>query len=159
MEGFSGGLIVAVVDFFMVFLVLSGLALAIKGMQGAIALFEPKEQPKTELPKPEPTPPQTEGPAMKAHIAAIFAAIQEYTGLPAGAFKIDRIEPVDLAMQPISGIQNKAHVAAIAAAINEYTAMPEGSFRITGIKPLGSTTNSWKIAGRLELMGTDTESK
>jgi hypothetical protein len=49
---------------------------------------------------------------------------------------------------------NKAHIAAIAVAIHEFTSIPMGSFRITGVKPLGSV-NTWKMAGRLELMGID----
>jgi hypothetical protein len=43
---------------------------------------------------------------------------------------------------------------AISAALHEYLATPEGSFRIVRIQPAG-TVNTWKMAGRLDLMDFD----
>ena len=85
-----------------------------------------------------------------SHIAAIVAALQEFTGLPPGSFQVNTIEPIERVIPP------KAHIAAIAAAIHEFTSMPMESFRIVGIKPVG-TVNVWKIAGRLELMGLEVD--
>lgn len=155
LEGFSGGLIIAIIDFLMVFLVLGGLAAMIVGLKKVVAFLEIRKV--KSLPEPQPVSPKpvTEPPGqtdeIKAHIAAILVAVQEFTSLPAGSFKIDRIEPIDTASAP-----TKAQIAAIAVAIHEFSSMPMGSFRITAVKPL-RRVNTWKIAGRLELMGMDVD--
>lgn len=157
LEGFSGGIIVALVDFFMVFIVLGGLAAAIVGLRKIVGYWERSST--VAVPQPKAVPSQEPGPPPEsekdrttaAHIAAILAAIQEFTGLPIGSFKIDTIEPTEAVAR--EGI-NPAHIAAISAAIYEYGSLPAGSFRIAGIKHLGSTS-SWKMAGRMELMGIE----
>ena len=157
LEGFSGGIIVALVDFVMVFIVLSGLAAAIVGLQKIVTSWERRSI--APAPQPEAVPSQAAIPPQElekdrtitAHITAILAAIQEFTGLPIGSFKIDTIEPTEAVYR--EGI-NPAHIAAVSAAIYEYASLPAGSFRISGIKHLGSTS-SWKMAGRMELMGMD----
>lgn len=156
LEGFTGGIIVAIVDFFMVFIVLGGLAAAIVGLQKIIAYWEhkPEAAPSRETVLPSPTLPEPEKDrTVSAHIAAIFAAIQEFTGLPVGSFKIDTITPTEAVSREAI---DPAHIAAISAAIYEYAALPAGSVRISGIKYLGSVS-SWKMAGRMELMGIDSK--
>jgi hypothetical protein len=87
----------------------------------------------------------------KPLIAVILTALQEFTTLPPGSFRIDHIEPIG----EVVNVQTQAHIAAISAAIHEFTSMPMGSFRIVGIKPVGTIINTWKMAGRLELMGLE----
>ena len=157
LEGISGGLIVAIVDFFMVFIVLSGLAGTVWLLHKFVASLE--GQAVAPAPEPVPVPPTpTKRDEVKAHIAAILAALCEFTSLTPGSFTIDKITPLDtvpVLTQPTQALLSKAHIAAIAIAIHEYTSLPMGSFRITTVKPLRSP-NTWKMAGRLELMGIDT---
>lgn len=160
LEGFSGGLIVAVVDFFMVFLVLGGLSAAIVGLEKIIAQWERKTTVPSAPPETAPTPeaiaPPEKNRTMTTHIAAILAAIQEFTGLAPGSFKVDTISACETI--PVKTL-NPAHIAAISAALYEYASLPEaGSFRITGITHLGSVS-SWKMAGRMELMGMESRAK
>jgi hypothetical protein len=97
----------------------------------------------------EPQPP-VQADQTQVHLAAILAALQEFTGLPSGSFQIDKIE----CLGDAASVRMKAHIAAIAAAIHEFTSLPVESFRIVGVKPIG-TVNMWKMAGRLELMGLE----
>ena len=97
---------------------------------------------------PEPQPVQAD--QTPAQLAAILAALQEFTGLPAGSFQINTIE----CLGDAASVRMKAHIAAIAAAIQAFTSLPVESFRIVGVKPIG-TVNMWKMAGRLELMGLE----
>ena len=152
----------------MVFLVLGGLAGVIVLLQKFVVYWQETfgETPAAPAPKAVPTVSQkpvevpTETPApvgdIKARIAAILAALCEFTSLEPGTFKIDKIEAI--ATPPLSqpAPLNKAHIAAIAVAIHEFTSMLMGSLQITGIKHLGSTT-TWKMAGRMELMGMDND--
>ncbi|MDY0096009.1 MAG: hypothetical protein RBT80_25210 [Candidatus Vecturithrix sp.] len=160
LEGFSGGIIVAIVDFFMVFLVLGGLSATIVGLERIIEQWERDKAAPTTLSETASVQESLVLPekdrTMTAHIAAILAAIQEYTGLAPGSFTLDTITPYE----PTSPeMPNAAHIAAISAAIYEYASLPEGgSLRITGITPLGSV-GSWKMAGRMELMGMESSVK
>ena len=163
MEGLWGGLVVACIDFLMVFLVLGGLALVIGGLKRVADVLEPQETsevpPRTKPVHPAAEPSQTDK-MPETHIAAILTAIQQFTSLPPGTFTIDSIEPVHAEyVSELTGEQarlRKALIAAITVAIHEYTLMPMGSFQITGLKSLGRV-NPWKIAGRLELMGIDAQ--
>ncbi len=151
LEGLSGGLIVAVVNFLMVFLILGGLAGTLVALRKVVQFLEkPTQEMKSEstviTPEPEPLSQENQ---IKTHIAVIIAAIQEFTGLSPGSFRIDKIEPIEKAL-----IAPQLHIAAIAAALHEFTSMPQGAFRIVGIKPI-ETANAWKMAGRFELMGLD----
>ncbi len=165
MEGIWGGLVIALIDFLMVFIVLSGLALVIKGLKNVVAMIEhqPSVQEAAQVaqlashPEPAGEPPQPQPEKTSdTHIAAIVTAMQQFTSLAPGTFTIDWIEPVEA--EDIAGLtserQHKALIAAITAAIHEYTLLPAGSFQITGIEPLGHVT-PWKVAGRLEAMGID----
>jgi Na+-transporting methylmalonyl-CoA/oxaloacetate decarboxylase gamma subunit len=158
LEGFSGGIILAIIDFFMVFLVLSGLAGAVWLLHKVVSSLEGQAvSPAPELAVVPPV--STERDEVKAHIAAILAALCEFTSLTPGSFKIDNIVPLNAVpegIQPAQGPLPKEHIAAIAIAIHEYTSLPMRSFRITQVKPLGRP-NTWKMAGRLELMGIDTD--
>ncbi|MBD3305274.1 hypothetical protein GF339_02880 [candidate division KSB3 bacterium] len=144
LEGFSGGLVVAIVDFFMVFLVLTGLAGAIVGLRKLTELLEQTETiPMGGTPVSEPavTPPPapTEERPNKADIAAILAAIQEFTSLPVGSFTIDSIESLETPSphsQTAESGQQEAHIAAILAAVQDFTSLPVGSFTIDSIIPL-----------------------
>jgi len=96
---------------------------------------------------------------MKAHIAAIVAAVHEFTGLPVGAIQITNIEALDSASTALADLvaapPAKAQIAAITAALYEFLAVsPTAPVRITSIKPI-RTVSAWKMAGRLELMGMD----
>lgn len=103
LEGFSGGLIIAFVDLLMVFLVLGGLAAAIVGLQKSLQWFgAANENDKDTINESAmntvstPVTPQTIPSASLQHtqIAAIAAAIHEFTSLPAGSFRIVGIKPV-----------------------------------------------------------------
>lgn len=151
LEGFSGGLIVAFIDFLMVFLVLGGLAVAIVGLKKVVGYWERQEM--EAIPESRQVPEALESPReIKAQIAAIAAALYEFTSAVPGSFRIDTIEPIDSKAE-VSGL-TKAQIAAIAIAIHEFTSMPLGTFQITRVKPLGKAS-TWKMAGRLELMGVD----
>ncbi|PIE32887.1 hypothetical protein CSA56_13910 [candidate division KSB3 bacterium] len=167
LKGFSGGIIVAVVDFIMVFVVLGGLAGVIVGLQRFVAFWQAnfEETPAAPTPQTAPAPPQQPAVAalpaegMKSHIAAMLAALCEFTLLEPGTFKIDKIVPlgaVPVGAQTITAPLSNAQIAAIALALHEYTSQPMGSLRITGIKHLGRAT-TWKTAGRLEQMGLTQE--
>lgn len=154
LEGLSGGIIVAIVDFLMVFLVLGGLS----GMINLLKKFVGAYEEKTAQTRGQavPAPVQTPAPApvldMKPRIAAIMSALCEFTSLAPGSFKIDHIIPLDGVPQAASSSPlNKAQIAAIAVALHEFTSLPMGSLKITGIKHLGSASN-WKMAGRMEQM-------
>ena len=151
LEGFSEGLIVAVANFLLVFLILAGLAGVLVALRKVVLFLEKPAQETTPEPpvishETEPSPQEDQ---IQSHIVAILAAIQEFTGLPLGTFQIDMIEPIQEVL-----VSAQPHIAAIAAAIHEFTSMPQGSLRIVGIKHVG-TANAWKMAGRLELMGLD----
>ena len=156
LEGFSGGLIVAIVDFFMVFIVLGGLAGVIVLLQKFVVYWQENFEQTPQVAAPKAAPAVAPAPAapqdMKATIAAILAALCEYTSLTPGSFKIDKIEPLgaNVSVSPQASL-NPAHVAAISIAIHEYLAVPMGTLQITGIRHLGSAS-SWKMAGRMEQM-------
>jgi Na+-transporting methylmalonyl-CoA/oxaloacetate decarboxylase gamma subunit len=161
LEGFTGGIILALIDFFMVFVVLSGLAGTVWLLHKFVVSLEGQAVSPAPESAPAVAPPvSSERDEVKAHIAAILAALCEFTSLTPGSFKIDQMVPLDTVLevlQPAQALLPKAHIAAIAIAIHEYTSLPMSSLRITGIKPLGRP-NAWKMAGRLELMGIDTDS-
>lgn len=162
LEGISGGLIVALVDFLMVFVVLGGLAGVIVLLQKFVVYWHEnfEQTPAIAAPKaapavaPAPAETAAASPDMKATIAAILAALCEYTSLTPGSFKIDKIEPLG-ANASVSSLAplNPAHIAAISIAIHEYLAAPMGTLQITGIRHLGSAS-SWKMAGRMEQMSS-----
>jgi len=151
LEGLSEGLIVAVTNFLLVFLILGGLAGVLVALR-KVALFlekpaqETAPEPAVVSHKTEPSPQEDQ---IQSHIVAILAAIQKFTGWPLGSFQIDTIESIQDVPVPA-----QPHIAAVAAAIHEFTSMPQGTLRIVGIKYLGPA-NAWKMAGRLELMGLD----
>ncbi len=169
LEGFSGGIIVAIIDFVMVTVVLGGLAGIIVGLQKVVEFWQetfgegPAASPDQAVPKTAQSPSAPSAPAegVKPHIAAMLAALCEFTSLEPGAFQIDNIVPLDAVpagMQPAPAPLSNAHIAAIALALHEYTSHSIGSFRITGITHLGSAT-TWKMAGRMEQMGLNQESQ
>ncbi|PID56281.1 hypothetical protein CSB45_12180 [candidate division KSB3 bacterium] len=158
LEGFSGGLIIAFVDFFMVFLVLGGLSGVIVLLKKFVVYWQENfeqgqhiaasKPPVQEAPSARVTAPQD----MKTAIAAILAALCEYTSLTPGSFKIDTIEPLGANTGVSSqALLNPAHVAAVSIAIHEYLAAPMGSLQISAIRHVGSVS-SWKMAGRMEQM-------
>ena len=159
LEGFSGGLIVALVDFFVVFLVLGGLAAAIQGFKKLVEHWERKTTVSTTQPEPisrqEAIVSAEKDRTTPTHIAAILAALQEFTGLPAGSFKVDAITPCET--MPAEFL-NGAQVAAVSAALHEYASLPAGSFRMNGMTRFGSVS-PWKMAGRMELMNMESRMK
>lgn len=94
LEGFWGGVIVCVVDQAIVFLVLGGLAAIIAVTRWVLQFVE----------RPQPAPPAPGGPGApaqaarpgppRAHLAAIIGAVQAFTGLPEGAFRIAEVTPL-----------------------------------------------------------------
>ena len=202
MEGLSGGIIVAIVDFLMVFTVLGGLAGLLIGMRHVLQGIEKKPQPaapssekaakaleKKTLPDSQEHQTLTHLAAISAaiqeftslepgtfqidfiesleytplktedtHIAAITAAVTEYTELPEGSFHIKSIEPISADLSGRQQLQTSMHphIVAMASALHEYLATPPGSFRIVSVTP-GGPVNTWKMAGRLEIMGLDNE--
>ena len=163
MEGIWGGLVIALIDFLMVFLVLGGLALTINGLKKVVDILEPhvtaQEAPRVAPVVKQPVAAEElsqPGTLLETQIAAIVTAIQQFTSLPPGTFTIDWIEPVDA--EDVAGFtsvrQHNALIAAITIALHEYTLLPVGSFQITGIEALGHV-NPWRVAGRLEAMGVD----
>ena len=185
-QGIGGGIILAIVNFLMVFLVLGGLAGVLVSLKW---LIQSLEKPQNQKAAPSERVTETGSESLEAphdqdqekHLAAITAALQEFTSQPAGALRIDSVEPLDA--PPVSTNQHLAVITAalhhyletpegslgidyirpmtvdpifvaISAALHEYLATPEGSFRIVRIQPVG-TVNTWKMAGRLDLMGFD----
>ena len=149
LDGLTGALVVAVVNFLMVFLILGGLALSIKGLQRLVQALGLGTGQAAEPPQDSQTP---------AHIAAITAAISEFTQLPPGSFKIDTIEPTAALHDQTASeaAVTPAQIAAMAAAIHEFTNLPQGAFRITTVRPV-QAADTWKMAGRFEKMGLETE--
>jgi hypothetical protein len=100
LEGFWGGVIVCIVDQAIVFLVLGGLAAVIYATRWAL---QPTERPQPPPAAPAaPAAPRTQPPAArpgppKAHLAAIVAAIQAYTSLPEGAFRVVEVRGLSAA--------------------------------------------------------------
>jgi hypothetical protein len=98
LTGISGGIIVAIVDFLMVFLILGGLMLAIQGLKKLVTYFGkpkiiPEAQPQTAVSEPVPVSPPSAGiPQTNAHIAAIAAAIYEFTSMPEGSLRIVSVQ-------------------------------------------------------------------
>jgi Na+-transporting methylmalonyl-CoA/oxaloacetate decarboxylase gamma subunit len=194
LQGIGGGIILAIVNFLMVFLVLGGLAGVLVGLKRLVEFWEGRQSRQT-APSEQiadtgkaslETPQQTQDD--KKHLAAITAALHEFTSLPAGTLQIETIEPLDevpvpnnqilavitaalhhyletpegtftiRSVEPI-GLQTglstvDPRLVAMSAALHEYLATPEGSFRIVRIQPSG-TVNTWKMAGRLDLMAFD----
>ena len=142
LEGLSGGIIVSLVDFVMVFLILGGLAWAVKGLEKFVAFWEmrqtttPPEPAATVEPTsaiPQPMPP-IDAPA---HLAAVTAALCDYTGLTPGSFAITKFEPIGyLAPVPGAPVDISSHLAAITAAVSSYTGLKPGSFKIDSLRPL-----------------------
>lgn len=157
LEGLSGGIIVAIVDFLMVFVVLGGLAGVIVLLKKFVAYWQENFEQVPQAAAPKAAPAAAPAPVvapqdMKTTIAAMLAALCEYTSLTPGSFKIDKIEPLGANVSVASQAPlDQAHVAAISMAIHEYLAVPMGSLQITGIRHLGSAS-SWKMAGRMEQM-------
>jgi len=142
LEGLSGGIIVSLVDFVMVFLILGGLAWAVKGLEKFVAFWEQRQTaaPAEPIAKVEPTPavPESMPPIdVPAHLAAVTAAICDYTGLTPGSFAITKFEPIGyLAPAPGAPVDISTHLAAITAAISSYTGLKPGSFKIDSLRPL-----------------------
>ena len=140
LEGLSGGIIVSLVDFVMVFLILGGLAWAVKGLEKFVIFWENKQpaaapgEPAVQIaPTPESLPPID----VPAHLAAVTAAICDYTGLTPGSFAITKFEPIGyLAPAPGMPVDISAHLAAITAAVSSYTGLKPGTFKIDSIRPL-----------------------
>jgi hypothetical protein len=191
MEGLSGGIVVAIVDFLMVFIVLGGLAGMLVALRKFIQVWGqlPQKTTPSEIPGESSAPGLDTSQEQQARvcIAAITAAIQEFTALPEGAFHIDYIQPlVEMSsvmtssqiaaiiaatqqftglplgafqieyIEPVSSVAQQSHIIAIAAAMHEYLSAPPGTFRIIKRPPLGMA-NTWKMAGRLELMEIESE--
>jgi Na+-transporting methylmalonyl-CoA/oxaloacetate decarboxylase gamma subunit len=171
-------IIVCIVDFSMVFLVMAGLQAALAIMRRIIERFTPETAPspiRAEIPEAQSAMLPTPG-GQQPVIAAVTAAVHAFTGQPEGAIRIDYIEP--LGEHP-AAVSEAALLAAITASIQAFTNLPVGQFRIDSIQPLEAlampsaptvspailttpqrrltrvTTDAWKLAGRLELMGTD----
>lgn len=140
LEGLSGGIIVSLVDFVMVFLILGGLAWAVKGLEKFVAFWENKQPASTPVAQVAPTlaMPEALPPIdVPAHLAAVTAAICDYTGLTPGSFVITKFEPIGyLAPVPGAPVDLSAHLAAMTAAISSYTGLQPGSFKIDSLRPL-----------------------
>lgn len=143
LEGLSGGIIVSLVDFVMVFLILGGLAWAVKGLEKFVAFWEnkqPASMPGEPVAQVSPTHAASESLPpidVPAHLAAVTAAICDYTGLTPGSFAITKFEPIGyLAPAPGAPVDISAHLAAITAAISSYTGLKPGSFKIDSLRPL-----------------------
>ena len=95
-EGLSGGIVIALVDFVMVFLILGGLMLAIRGLKRLVESFEKPPviaEPQAKAVIQEPITPAPVGiPQTHAHIAAIAAALYEFTSMPEGSLRIVNIQ-------------------------------------------------------------------
>ncbi len=139
LQGIGGGIILAIVNFLMVFLVLGGLAGVLIGLKRLIHYWE--EQQSLNAP---PSGQLDAGPAAsleapqaqedKKRLAAITAALHEFTSQPAGALRIESIEP--LAEVPAS--QNQP-LAVITAALHHHLETPEGSLTIDSVTPVQAT--------------------
>lgn len=170
LQDLGTGLIVAIVNFVMVFLVLGGLASVLIGLKHLISYWEARQTPKTPPASTGPSAlPQTPQPHQdhQKHLAAVTAALHEFTGQPVGALRIESIEP--LAQAPAS--QNQT-LAVITAALHQFIGNPAGSPATGAVAPIQSSTlatpagafpiagthaigavNTWKIAGRLDAVG------
>ena len=144
LQEFGKGLVVSGVDFIMVFLVLGGLAWAVKCLEKFVAYLELPQAAKTPaLPVPaavsEAVPAQLIN--VSEHLAVITAALCAHTGLTPGAFKIDAVQP--LGAQPVDAA---AHLAALTAALSAHTGLTPGAFTINYITPLGGvpTAQAWE---------------
>jgi len=142
LQGIGGGLILAIVNFLMVFLVLGGLAGVLTGLKRLIHYWETRQSldaaPSGQLgagPAASLEAPQAQ--EEKKHLAAITAALHEFTSQPAGALRIDSIEP--LAEVPVS--QNQP-LAVITAALHHYLEVPEGSLAIDSVTPMQTGTQA-----------------
>ncbi len=94
LEGISGAVIVAVIDFLMVFLVLGGLAVVIVGLQKFVQLLE-KPAAETELKPGSVSPQSSQVNQIHAHIAAITAAMYGFTSRSPEAFRIEDVKKED----------------------------------------------------------------
>lgn len=152
LEGLSGGIIVSLVDFVMVFLILGGLAWAVKGLEKFVAFWENKRpaavsgEPAAQV-VPMPAAPESLPPIdVPAHLAAVTAALCDYTGSTPGAFAITKFEPIGyLAPVPGAPVNISAHLAAITAAVSSYTGLQPGTFKIDSFRPLNMP--SWVTYG------------
>ena len=158
LQEFGKGLVVSGVDFIMVFLVLGGLAWAVKCLEKFVAYLElPQTAKAPALPVPaevsEAVPAQPINVA--EHLAVITAALCAHTGLTPGAFTINYITPlggVPTAQAWESpDMISEAQVAAIIAAIQDFSGAPVNALSVTEITPVGRA-DTWKLAGRIELM-------
>lgn len=168
------GIIVCIIDFGMVFLVMIGLQVALGIMRKMIERFAglPTEgAPSRQAVESHAAPVAIPQPVQEQpRIAAITAAVQTFVGQPEGSFRIDYIEP--LGERP--AVAGDSQIAAVTAAVQAYTGLAIGQFRIDSIQPLDASamaapvamaviapqrramrvsTDAWKLAGRLELMG------
>lgn len=141
LQGIGGGIILAVVNFLMVFLVLGGLAGMLVGLKRLFQFWEgrqgqhaaPSEHvADTGSASLEEVPHDQQN---KKHLAAITAALHEFTSLPAGALRIDTIEPLDNI--PVSHNQV---LAVITAALHHYLEAPEGTFTLHSVEPVSLQT-------------------
>ena len=161
LHAFGQGIVVAFVDFILVFLILGGLAGVIKllerfmlfweaGMAGVSAASQRQQATATPTPVVEPELPALSQEEMKTHVAVLTATVSEFTSLTPGTFKIDYITPCGTQAATAEMPLPARQVAAIAGAMHEFLAAPAGSLRITGIQPVGAVS-PWKVAGRIEL--------
>lgn len=176
LETLGKAIIVCLVDFTMVFLVMAGLQVALAVMRRLIERPAPEIAPaavREAIPADQsPLLPAATG--QSPIIAAVTAVIHAFTGQPEGAIQIDYIEP--MGERPAMPTDS-ALLAAITASIQAFTNLPVGQFRLDSIQPLEAsarpvvpavapatftppqrrptrmTTDPWKLAGRLELMG------
>jgi Na+-transporting methylmalonyl-CoA/oxaloacetate decarboxylase gamma subunit len=91
LEGFWGGVIVSVVNQVMVFLVLGGLACSILVVQRLVAAFESRARRAAAPPAAPATPAAPVEPTASprpAAIAAIMAAVHEYSGAAPGTLRL-----------------------------------------------------------------------
>lgn len=137
LQGIGGGIILAIVNFLMVFLVLGGLAGVLFGLKRALALWERRQELKaassSELAADQASLQEAAAQThhTKQHLAAITAALHEFTAQPAGTLRIDSVEPLE--ETPVS--QNQAG-AVISAAMHQYLTTPTGSFVIDSVTPV-----------------------
>ncbi len=143
LERIGEGIILAIVNILMVFLVLGGLAGVLFGLKRLIQYWEEWQRPKAASPGQlnagrAASPEASQNQQNTQHLAAITAALQEFTSQPAGtALRIESIE--SLADAPVS--QNQT-LAVITAALHQYLEAPEGSFTIDSVTPIRSGTQT-----------------
>ena len=134
LHGIGGGLILAIVNFLMVFLVLGGLASVLIGLKRLLVYWEDQQRLMKSAPPGHISTTgrtATSKDPQKQHMAVITAALHEYTSQPAGALRIESVEP--LAEAPVS---TNHTLAVITAALHHYLETPAGSFLVDSVTPI-----------------------